>query len=120
MSNPVVHWEIISAEAKKLQSFYSELFGWTINADNLMQYGLVASSEGGGIDGGIGPSMDGSGSLTFYVQVPDLEAALKQVESLGGKTVMPPVEIPNLVTFAKFSDPDGNVVGLLKDDSGSQ
>lgn len=120
MSNPVIHWEIISAEAKKLRGFYGELFNWQINDDNPMQYGLVASSEGGGIDGGIGPSLDGSGSLTIYVQVADLEATLEKVESLGGQTVMPPVEIPNMVTFAKFSDPDGNIVGLVKEDSGSQ
>lgn len=120
MSNPVVHWEIVSAEAKKLQGFYSELFDWKIDADNPMQYGIVASSEGGGIDGGISPSMDGGSNLTFYVQVADLEATLKKVESLGGKTIMPPVEIPNMVTFAKFSDPDGNIVGLIKEDSGSQ
>ena len=115
MSNPVVHWEIVSAEAKKLRGFYGELFDWKINADNPMQYGLVASSEGG-IDGGIGPSPDGNSHLTFYVQVADLEATLKKVESLGGKTIVPPVEIPNMVTFAQFSDPDGNIVGLVKEE----
>ncbi len=120
MSNPVVHWEIVSAEANKLHGFYGELFDWKINADNPMQYGLVASSEGGGIDGGIGPSPDGHSHLTFYVQVADLEATLKKVESLGGKTIVPPVEIPNMVTFAQFSDPDGNIVGLIKEESDSQ
>jgi predicted enzyme related to lactoylglutathione lyase len=36
------------------------------------------------------------------------------VTSLGGKTIVPPTEIPNVVTFALFSDPDGNMVGLVK------
>ncbi len=52
--------------------------------------------------------------VTFYVQVDDLDAYLKKAESLGGRTVVPPTEIPNMVTFAMFSDPDGNAVGLVK------
>lgn len=67
-----------------------------------------------GIDGGIGPSQDGSSQLTFYVQVSDLDAALKKIEGLGGKTVVPPTDVPNMVTFAQFTDPAGNLVGLVK------
>ncbi|MDO8793153.1 MAG: hypothetical protein Q7J25_00870 [Vicinamibacterales bacterium] len=42
MGQPVVHFEIIGRDAKKLQDYYSELFGWEIAADNPMNYGLVA------------------------------------------------------------------------------
>ena len=38
------------------------------------------------------------------------------LNQMGGKTVMPTTEIPNMVTFAMFSDPDGNIVGLVKAD----
>ena len=31
----------------------------------------------------------------FYVQVEDVAAALKEIEGLGGKTVVPPVPIPS-------------------------
>jgi len=48
-----------------------------------------------------------------YVQVDDLPAYLKKAESLGGKTLVPPVEIP-AGTFAWFTDPDGNAIGLWK------
>jgi predicted enzyme related to lactoylglutathione lyase len=33
---------------------------------------------------------------------------------LGGKTVIPVTEMPDVVTFAQFADPDGNVVGLYR------
>ena len=49
----------------------------------------------------------------FYVQVEDVAESLKKVESLGGKTIVPAVEIPTGI-FAWFSDPEGNVVGLWK------
>jgi len=39
------------------------------------------------------------------------------IESLGGKNVVPPVPIPS-GTFAWFSDPEGNVVGLWKPATG--
>ena len=33
---------------------------------------------------------------------------------MGGKVLMPPTEIPNVVTLAMFADPDGNAIGLIK------
>jgi len=52
----------------------------------------------------------------FYVDVEDVEAALKKAESLGGKTLVPPVNIP-AGTFAWMQDPEGNTVGLWKSKS---
>jgi hypothetical protein len=49
----------------------------------------------------------------FYVEVEDVQAYLDKAVSLGGKMVVPPVKIP-AGTFAWFSDPDGNTIGLLK------
>jgi hypothetical protein len=118
---PVVHFEVMGKDPKKLHGFYSKLFDWQINADNPMNYGLVnAVANGaevgkGSIGGGIGSAPEGApGYVTFYVQVNDTDAYLKKAESLGGKTILPTTEIPNMVTFAMFQDPEGNVVGLVK------
>jgi predicted enzyme related to lactoylglutathione lyase len=117
MGRPVVHFEIIGKDAKKLQDFYAKLFDWKIDANNPMNYGLVEANEGGppqGVGGGIGPSMDGKTLVTFYVQVVDLNETLKQAESLGGKAVMQPMEVPGGPTIAQFTDPEGNLIGLIK------
>jgi predicted enzyme related to lactoylglutathione lyase len=95
-----------------LHSFYSTLFGWKIDADNPMGYGIVTAG-GKGINGGIGPAQ-GVPHVTFYVAVPNLDAALRTVAELGGSTVVPPTEIPNMVTFAVFTDPQGHRIGLIK------
>jgi predicted enzyme related to lactoylglutathione lyase len=50
----------------------------------------------------------------FYIQVDDPQAYLDRIQQAGGKTVVPVTELPGLVTFAQFADPQGNVVGLLK------
>jgi predicted enzyme related to lactoylglutathione lyase len=51
--------------------------------------------------------------VTFYVAVDDLPAYLAKAEALGGKTLVPPVEIPT-GTFAWLADPDENIIGLWK------
>jgi len=49
----------------------------------------------------------------FYVDVDDVQKYLDKAKSLGGKMLVPPVEIPT-GTFAWMQDPEGNTVGLWK------
>jgi predicted enzyme related to lactoylglutathione lyase len=114
--DPVIHFEIVSRDASKLHSFYSDVFDWNIDANNPMNYGIV-DNGGEGINGGIGGPPDDTypGHVTFYISVPDLAATLRKIESLGGKTVIPPSEIPGTdTTIAQFTDPAGNLIGLTK------
>ena len=113
MPNPVVHWEISSTQPAKIQEFFKNLFDWHVDADNPMNYGVVDAHVEGSISGGIGPTQGGPGMVTFYVQVDDLQAYLDKAESLGGKTITPPTEIPGAVTMALFTDPDGNTIGMV-------
>jgi predicted enzyme related to lactoylglutathione lyase len=112
MPNPVVHFEVVGKDGKKLQDFYGQLFDWQIDANNPMQYGLVEAQEGHGIGGGVGPSPMGNWA-TFYVQVKDPQASLDKATSLGGQVVMPVTHIPGMVTMAQFKDPEGNLVGIV-------
>jgi predicted enzyme related to lactoylglutathione lyase len=113
MANPVVHFEVLGRDGKKTREFYSSLFGWAIDANNPMEYGMVAPPEGQGIGGGVAAAMD-KPMVTVYVQVADLDATLKQAESLGGKTVMPPMDVPGGPRMAQFTDPDGNLIGIIQ------
>ncbi len=118
MGQPVVHFEVMGKDIEKLRGFYSGMFGWSINTDNPMQYGIVdreanLSREGIGIGGGIGQAPEGyAGHVTFYVAVPDVEAALQQAESLGGSRMMGPEPVMGDLVIGVFSDPEGRVVGL--------
>ena len=51
--------------------------------------------------------------MNVVIEVPDLEKTLTQIEELGGKTVTPITEM-GPVTFAEFSDLEGNVLGIVK------
>ena len=120
MGQPVVHFEIIGKDAETVQRYYSELFGWEIDADNPMNYGTVAregntNPDGIGIGGGIGAGPEGyEGHVTFYVEVPDIEAALAKAESLGGSRMMGPEKPMEGLEIGLFNDPEGRTVGVVK------
>jgi len=120
MGQPVVHFEVIGRDAKKLQSYYADLFGWEIDSDNPMNYGSVqrdgnVNADGVGIGGGIGAGPEGySGHVTFYVEVPDVEAALAKAETLGGSRTMGPEQVTEGVEIGLFKDPEGHTVGVVK------
>jgi predicted enzyme related to lactoylglutathione lyase len=120
MGQPVVHFEVIGKDGEKLRGYYSELFGWAIDANNPVGYGIVTrdgntNEEGAGIGGGVGQGPDGyEGHVTFYVEVPDVEAALAKAESLGGTRIMGPETIMDSIELGQFADPEGHVIGLVK------
>ena len=75
MANPVMHFEIHGSDGAKLRKFYTQLFGWKIDANNPMDYGIV-TKEGEGIAGGVCQS-PAAPKVTVYVAVPDLKASLR-------------------------------------------
>lgn len=115
MKNGVVHWEIGATDSVKAAKFYTELFGWELDAHDDIGYHMAKAMGEGSIGGGISPCPDGKKPyVTFYVLVEDLQAALDKVNELGGKTVIPPTRIGEYGSMAWFSDPDGNTIGLWK------
>ena len=122
MGQPVVHFEVIGKDGEKLQRYYAELFGWRIDTNTPGKYGSVAregntNNEGVGIGGGVaaGPTPDYAGHVTFYVEVPDVEAALAKAEGLGGTRVFGPAPVPGTeIELGQFTDPEGHLIGLTK------
>jgi uncharacterized protein len=122
MGQPVIHFEVIGKDGDKLRGYYSELFGWTFG-DPLgpTKYAVVpregnTNADGVGIGGGVGTAPEGyDGHVTFYVEVPDVEAALAKAESLGGTRMMGPQKMSEPeIEIGLFTDPEGHVVGVVK------
>ena len=122
MGQPVVHYEIIGKDPAALRSYYGELFGWEFDTSALVSeavsepgnYGFVErpTSEGTGIPGGVGGGAGYQGHLIFYVGVPDVEAALRKAESLGGTRQLGPSRAPTGLVVGHLADPEGNVIGV--------
>lgn len=112
MPSPVVHFEIIGENQQLLEGFYKDVFAWQITP--VMEgYSLVAKEEGG-IGGGIGAMGAQHRRVTFYVSVPDVEAALVLIESKGGEKAFGPHTVPDGSIVAGFTDPEGNLIGLVR------
>jgi uncharacterized protein len=112
MGQPVVHFEVIGLDGDKLREYYGQLFGWEFDTSNPMDYGLV---NGAGLGGGVAKGPEGyEGHVTFYVEVPDIEATLAQAERLGGARVFGPDQVMEGLTLGQFTDPEGHLIGLTQ------
>lgn len=112
MGRPVVHFEIGCRDTAKSSEFYKNLFDWQITPAGPAN--MIDTAAGAGINGHITSlGHEPFNYITVYVEVDDVNAYIEKAKSLGGKLLIPPVEIPT-GTFAWIADPDGTVVGLWK------
>jgi uncharacterized protein len=120
---PVVHFEIIGKDPAKLRAYFGQLFGWEFDTSSPvseavsepLNYGFVgriATGDGTGIPGGVGGGAGYESHVIFYVGVSDVEAALQEAESLGGKRRMGPKRAPTGLVAGHFTDPEGNLIGV--------
>jgi len=112
MGQPVVHFEIGCRDRAKTAEFFAQLFDWKMQEAGPAT--MIDTAGNGGINGHITAlGHEPHHYVTVYVQVDDVKAYLDKAQALGGKILVPPVEIPT-GTFAWFADPDGNTIGLWK------
>ena len=115
MTRPVVFFQIWAKDPEAQSAFYREMFGWKIDEPNPMGLSMIEHGIGGppeGVGGAIAPGAESR--VLVYVQVLDPVETLAKAESLGGRRVMEPFDVPEGPTVARMADPAGNVVGLVK------
>src|SRR5438093_13484798 len=115
MTRPVVAFEIRARDQKRLHDFYAALFGWQIDANNPMGLSRIPAGIGGpevGVGGHIRTAQEPG--VSIFVQVVDLHETLRRAEEMGGKATMQPIDVPGGPTIAQIADPEGNLVGLVK------
>jgi predicted enzyme related to lactoylglutathione lyase len=120
MSGKVVHFEIPADDVERAQGFYQQAFGWQINAMPEMGYTMVTTTpsgetgptEPGAINGGMLRREAPVQVPVITIAVDDIEASLKTVESLGGRTERGKFPVGEMGFAAYFADSEGNVVGL--------
>jgi predicted enzyme related to lactoylglutathione lyase len=116
MGNPVVHFQIGAKNDQAAAEFYSKLFGWTATPVPNMPYQSIQTSSKIGVQGGIAKvENDADAVVTFYVEVPDVAAALEQAAALGGKVIQPAVQVMPTLTLGMFLDLEGRAIGLSTD-----
>ena len=117
MGNAVVHWELMSKEPQKLAAFYAKVFDWKVDHRPELNYRVVDTKAGAGINGGIiKPDREGPwpGNMLFYIAGDDLSAYRRKVVEAGGKIHVEEQEVPGMGAFSLFTDPEGRMMGLWR------
>ncbi|GAA2384892.1 glyoxalase [Catellatospora methionotrophica] len=95
------------------KAVYSALLGMPPQTDSPYYVGFEAAGQQIGLVPGGGPQ--GMTSPVAYWHVPDIEAKLAEVTAAGGTVKEPAHDVGGGRLVATFTDPDGNVLGLLQD-----
>ena len=97
----------------KAKAVYTALLGIEPQADAPYYVGYEAEGQQIGLVPGGGPSA--MTSPVAYWHVADIEAKLAEVTAAGATLKESPRDVGGGRLVATFSDPDGNVLGLIQD-----
>ena len=113
MGCPVTQWQILSKHPDRTATFYGELFGWRVTADNPLGYRQVETNAGRGIDGGIWPAPpEAPNFVQLFIEVDDMQAHLERATALGARVLIPPQTLPEGDQLAILLDPEGMSFGM--------
>lgn len=118
-------WTQLNArDTAKAKAFYTALVGWKAQDDPMgPEFGggfYTTFMKADGPAGGMMaiPPMPGSEHVPShwlpYFAVSDVDASTAKAMSLGGKTHMPPTDIPGTGRFSVVADPQGAAFALIK------
>ena len=115
MANPVMQFQILSKAPNETAKFYSALFGWAVNDNNLLGYREINTGSNKGIQGGIWPAPpQASTFVQLFMAVEDVKTCVKNAEDLGAKLIIPLIVLPNGDELAVMHDPQGMPFGIMK------
>jgi len=108
-------FELTATDLPSAQSFYTRLFGWTTEPwDGEGEYTLI--KVGGKEVAGMSQARPGQQKPPgwgVYVTVTDVDQSAEQAETLGGKVLVPPTDIPRVGRFTVLQDPQGAVITAI-------
>lgn len=119
LKHGAVSWfELMTSDVTKAKEFYNNIFGWEYepyDGDPSAEYNVfkVDGKEVGGIMKTPPQCGDQPPCWGAYVTVDDIDETVSKVESLGGRILVPPTEIPNIGRFSVFADPQGAVISAI-------
>jgi predicted enzyme related to lactoylglutathione lyase len=110
-----MQWQMVTPDPARAASFFSELFGWRIDANNALGYRVVDTCSERGIDGGIWPAPRGAQPFVqLFVEVDDIAATVDRATRAGATVLVPPQKLPDGDEMAVLHDPLGMPFALVK------
>lgn len=120
----VCHYEIPARDMERASRFYHQVFGWRVEP---LAWGghpyykvrgsageIVGAASREGIDGGLVPAGEGVEHplLMIHVTGASLESCLEKIVAHGGAIDLPVTPVEDMGLYARFRDPEGNLMGL--------
>ena len=113
--------ELATKDTNKAGDFYTGLFGWGKNVQQMGPMTYTSFMNGERPAGGMYQPPPEMGEIPphwlAYFAVADTDATVAKATELGGKVCAPPMDIPGTGRFAVISDPQGAAFGIIKLDS---
>ncbi len=110
--------ELMTRDANKAQAFYTGLFDWKAEAMPMGPMSYTIYKRGDTQAGGMMQITKEMGPIPshwmVYFSVSDCDGTVAKGGTLGGKTTMPPTDIPNIGRFAILQDPQGAHFAVIK------
>jgi predicted enzyme related to lactoylglutathione lyase len=110
--------ELMLKDEEKPVKFYTELFGWTVDSMDMGPAGTYRMFKKGDktVAGSMKlPMADVPSHWLTYVAVEDTDATAAKITEQGGKIVVPPTSVPDMVRFLVAMDKEGAVFGVVQD-----
>ncbi len=114
----VIHFEISAENPERASEFYEKVFGWKFSKwGGPMEYWLISTGEGQGIDGGLGKRGKGERAETVNtIEVPFVDDFSERIVNAGGMVVRPKMAVPGVGWLAYCKDTEGTLFGIMQDD----
>jgi uncharacterized protein len=114
-SHPVMHFQMISKDPDASTSFYSKLFGWSVQPPDPMGFRMLSTGSDKGIDGGIWPAPANIPPfIQRFIAADDVAASVAEAVALGATVEVHPVVLPDGGEVAVLHDPLGMPFGLWR------
>lgn len=108
---PIVHLEFRTFDFARASAFYAKVFAWRTEQNASSTY-MKLDAEEGPSAGWVRAEVSQAPGPLAYIVVEDLATTLAEVESAGGRVLVPKLPFAGGGEIALFADPDGNVVAI--------
>lgn len=113
-SASIVWFEIPAENVERARAFYSQMFGWNINAMPGMGDYLHIDTGGADAspDGALMSRQRPGQSITNYIMVDSVNEAVTKIQLLGGKICKSKTPVSRMGYYAVCQDTEGNTFAV--------
>jgi len=123
MTNLISFFAINADDVSRARTFYERVFDWNCEPWGPPDFYLIRTGKGpeASVGGGLQARRElvPNQKMVGYectIDIPNIDQAIRDIETHGGRLAAPKFYIPGVGTIAYFFDTEGNVAGIRQPD----